>query len=125
MEYNNGVLAGLSYEEAAHILKPKELHIPIEGGESTIEFRMRIEMIFSRIVSEGCLGGSSSDVSGSYNRIAIVAHGGVINNILRSFFKLPINREFHFKNGDTALHLIEITDTERTVHFLNDTSHLD
>ncbi len=71
-------------------------------------------MIFSKIVSN-C----------NHERIAIVAHGGVINCLLRSFFKMPVDRDFYFKNGDTAIHLIEITDKNRSIHFLNNTSHLD
>lgn len=113
MEYNNGVLAGLSFEDAKKYSIPKELHKRIENGESAIEFRMRIESIFSKILA-----------SSNYLRIAIVAHGGVINCILRSFFKMPVDKEFYFKNGDTAIHLIEITSTGRLIHFLNDTSHL-
>lgn len=75
---------------------------------------MRIESIFSKIIT-----------SSKYERIAIVAHGGVINCLLRSFFKMPVEKEFWFKSGDTAIHLIEITATQRIVHFLNDISHLD
>lgn len=95
MEYNNGVLAGVLFEEAQKYSVPKELHECIENGESAIEFRMRIESVFSKIIS-----------SSVHDRIAIVAHGGVINCILRSFFKMPVNKEFWFKNGDTAIHLI-------------------
>ncbi|WP_091172641.1 histidine phosphatase family protein [Paenibacillus sp. 1_12] len=113
MEFNNGALAGLSFEEAKRYPVPKELHERVEQGESAIEFRMRIEVIFSKIISDP-----------RYERIAIVAHGGVINNMLRSFFKMPVNKDYYFKNGDTAIHLIEIKSAERIVHFLNDTSHL-
>ncbi|MBP1991623.1 histidine phosphatase family protein [Paenibacillus eucommiae] len=114
MEYNNGVLAGLSFEEGKKYDRPKTMHDQIEKGESAIEFRMRIESIFSRILS----------LSGN-ERIAIVAHGGVINNLLRSFYKMPVNKEFLFKNGDTAIHLVEIEQSERIVHFLNSTVHLE
>lgn len=114
MEYNNGVWAGLSFEEAKKYPKPEELHERIENGESAIEFRMRIESIFSKILALS-----------SQDRIAIVAHGGVINCLLRSFFKMPVNQEYWFHNGDTAIHLVEIVPTGRIVHFLNDTSHLD
>ncbi|WP_036673005.1 histidine phosphatase family protein [Paenibacillus sp. HGF5] len=114
MEHNNGILAGLSFEEAKKFPPPKELHERVENGESAIEFRMRIESIFSKIIT-----------SSKYERIAIVAHGGVINCLLRSFFKMPVEKEFWFKSGDTAIHLIEITATQRIVHFLNDISHLD
>lgn len=114
MEFNNGVFAGLSFEEAKQYSMPKELHERVENGESAIEFRMRIEAVFSKILS-----------SSNHERVAIVAHGGVINGILRSFFKLAVNKDFYFKNGDTAIHLLEISNENRVIHFLNDTAHLD
>ncbi|MBE1554178.1 histidine phosphatase family protein [Sporosarcina limicola] len=113
MEYNNGILAGLSFKEAKKYPNPKYLHERIEGGESHIEFRMRIESIFSKILS-----------SAQYNRIAIVAHGGVINCLLRSFFHMPVTKDFYFKNGDTGISYIEITEQDKVVHFLNSIAHL-
>lgn len=115
MEHNNGVLAGLSFDEAKKYKLPHELelHERVENGESEIEFRMRIEAAFSKILA-----------SSTYDRIAIVAHGGVINCLLRSFFKMPISRDYYFLNGDTAIHLVEISNRGKTVHFLNNTDHL-
>ncbi|WP_328589315.1 histidine phosphatase family protein [Litchfieldia alkalitelluris] len=78
-EYNNGVLAGLSRDEA-RVLYP----LPIEGrpphqaiaeGESELEFRFRAETIFLKILED----------HKEVNRIALVSHGGMINNLLRSF----------------------------------------
>ncbi|WP_088071890.1 histidine phosphatase family protein [Gottfriedia luciferensis] len=114
MEHNNGVLAGLSFEDAKKIPSPKYPHESVENGESAIEFRMRMEMIFSRIVAS----------SSNRERIAIVAHGGVIHNLIHSFFKMPIHTEFGFFTGDTGIHLLEINEKGRFVRFLNDTSHI-
>ncbi|KEK25017.1 histidine phosphatase family protein [Bacillus gaemokensis] len=114
MEFNNGVQAGLSFEEAKKYPEPKFLHDRFENGESFIEFRMRIETIFSKIVTEN-----------KYERIAIVAHGGVINSLLRAFFQMPINMDYYFKMGDTGISLIELTDKGKVIHFINDTSHLE
>jgi 2,3-bisphosphoglycerate-dependent phosphoglycerate mutase len=114
MEFNNGVQAGLSFEEAKKYPEPKFLHDRFENGESFIEFRMRIEGIFSKIVTEN-----------TYDRIAIVAHGGVINSILRAFFQMPISMDYYFKMGDTGISLIELTDKQKTIHFINDTNHLE
>ncbi|GGI16073.1 histidine phosphatase family protein [Gottfriedia solisilvae] len=114
MEHNNGVLAGLSFEEAKKIPIPKYPHESVENGESHIEFRMRMEIIFSRIIVQ----------SSSYKRIAIVAHGGVINNLLHSFLKMPIETEFGFYTGDSGIHLIEINEKGRYIRFLNDTNHI-
>ncbi|WP_175986857.1 histidine phosphatase family protein [Bacillus sp. Marseille-Q1617] len=113
MEHNNGVLAGLSFKEAEKIPMPRHLHESVENGESRIEFRMRIEMIFSKIMADS-----------NVNRLAIVAHGGVINNLLRSFLRMPIDAEIYFHCGDTTLHLLEVTNRGRAVRFMNDTNHL-
>lgn len=74
---------------------------------------MRVETIFSKILS-----------SCTYERIAIVAHGGVINCLLRSFFNMPVTKDFYFKNGDTDISCVEITEPGKVIHFLNNTSHL-
>lgn len=113
MEQNNGVLAGVSFEEAKKIPLPLFAHESIEDGESDIEFRMRIEKIFSRILSVS-----------NQERIAIVAHGGVISYLLQSFLRMPFNQEFGFRTGDTGIHLLEINGSRRSVHFLNSTDHI-
>lgn len=113
MEHNKGVLAGLPHSEGYKYPKPDHLHERLEGGESDIEFRMRIEAVFSKIYSESY-----------FDRIAIVAHGGVINMILRSFYEMPVNEFFGFHNGDTAISLIELSQSRKITHFLNDTRHL-
>jgi 2,3-bisphosphoglycerate-dependent phosphoglycerate mutase len=114
MEHNNGVQAGLSFDEAKKYKEPVHLHDRFDKGESHIEFRMRIETILSKILADS-----------KHNRIAIVAHGGVINCLLRSYFHMPITKDFYFLNGDTGISLLEIRDTGKVIHFLNNTSHLD
>ncbi|MEH7450911.1 histidine phosphatase family protein [Gottfriedia acidiceleris] len=114
MEHNNGVLAGVSFEEAKKIPMPKHPHESVENGESAIEFRMRMEMIFSRILAS----------SANLNRIAIVAHGGVIHNLILSYLKMPIHSDFGFVTGDTGIHLLEINERGRFIRFLNDTNHI-
>lgn len=55
MEFNNGLLAGLSYEEAERKYPSKtgkKPHERLYEQESTIDFRARGEMAFSRIISE-------------------------------------------------------------------------
>ncbi|WP_369902353.1 histidine phosphatase family protein [Bacillus manliponensis] len=113
MEHNNGVQAGLSFEEAETLPQPTYLHDCFEEGESYIEFRMRIETMFSKIVS-----------SCPHDRIAIVAHGGVINCLLRAFFQMPISMDPYFKMEDTAISLLEINESGRVVHFINNADHL-
>lgn len=77
-------------------------------------FSVRMGMIFSKIIAH----------SSSYKRIAIVAHGDVIHNLLHSFLKMPISSEFGFYTGDTGIHLLEINEKGRYVRFLNDTNQI-
>lgn len=69
-------------------------------------------------------GESEADILSVHERIAIVAHGGVMNSILRAFLKMPINMDYYFKTGDTGISLIELRDKERIIHFINDAGHL-
>jgi len=118
MEFNNGVLAGLSREEAR--LKyplPKggrPIFEPIQEGESELEFRFRAERVFHKILFE------YKDVK----RIAIVSHGGMISNLLKSFLKLPIDTDYAFITGDTGIHLLLQKEDKRIIKFLNNLSHL-
>ena len=74
MEFNNGLLAGLSREEADRLYSPVE-NLPVDqavyGQESKVEFRSRAENALQRVLSEN----SSESV------IAIVTHGGMVNQL--------------------------------------------
>lgn len=118
MEFNNGVLAGLSRKETA-IKYPlskdgRPAHIPIQDGESDLEFRFRADSIFHKVLFE----------YQDYERVAIVSHGGTISNLLKAFLKQPMNNEFIFPTGDTSIHLLEIKDSSRIIRFLNKQEHL-
>ncbi|MHC0039480.1 histidine phosphatase family protein [Pseudoneobacillus sp. C159] len=118
MEYNNGVLAGMSREEAA-IKYPipkngRPMHIPIEEGESELEFRFRSEHILHKIIHD----------YHECRRVAIVSHGGMISNLIKSFLNLPNGKGYVFPTGDTGIHLLEIRDGLRIVRFLNRQEHL-
>jgi 2,3-bisphosphoglycerate-dependent phosphoglycerate mutase len=118
MEFNNGVLAGLSREEAAiKYPLPKDgrpAHIPIQDGESDLEFRFRADNIFHKVFFD----------YQEYERVAIVSHGGTISNLLKAFLKQPINNEFIFATGDTGIHLLEFKGNHRIIKFLNNQEHL-
>lgn len=118
MEFNNGVLAGLSREEAAiKYPLPKDgrpPHLPILDGESDLEFRFRVDNIFYKVFFD----------YQEYERVAIVSHGGTISNLLKAFLKQPINNEFIFSTGDTGIHLLEIKGNNRMIKFLNKQEHL-
>ncbi|MFJ8067274.1 histidine phosphatase family protein [Psychrobacillus sp. NPDC096426] len=113
MEFNNGVLAGLSREEAAikYPIPPngRPAHIPIENGESDLEFRYRAERIYHKVLFD----------YSNCERIAIVSHGGLISHLLKAFLRQPINNEFVFATGDTGIHLLEVKGDKRIVKFLN------
>ena len=117
MEFNNGVLAGLPRKEAA-IKYPlpeggRPIHIPIEGGESELEFRYRAERIAHKIVHD----------YKDYKRVAIVSHGGLISNFIKALLNQS-NSKVVYPTGDTGIHLLEIRGDLRIVRFMNKQEHL-
>ena len=117
-EYNNGVLAGLPYAEAkVRYPEPeggRKPHERIEDGESELEFRFRAETVFSKILTE----------SEGRKRVAIVSHGGMIANLLKSFLNLPAGSNTYFLTGDTGFHLLKVNGNSRAVMFMNECGHL-
>ncbi|MEW8993213.1 histidine phosphatase family protein [Clostridium sp.] len=117
MEFNNGLLAGLSREEANERYPEPDIrwpHTSMYGMESMIEFRTRAESILSKIVSEN-----------SYDStIAIVTHGGIINMLFRSFLELPLNSRMFISTGDTGIHHWQITSCCHRIIYTNKLSHL-
>lgn len=117
MEFNNGLLAGLSREEANEKYPEPEVRYPhtaLYGMESMINFRSRAEAILSKIIAE----------NNPYSTIAIVAHGGIINMLLRSFLELPLNSSIFFSTGDTGVHLLQINNFHRRLVYSNNTEHI-
>jgi 2,3-bisphosphoglycerate-dependent phosphoglycerate mutase len=117
-EFNNGVLAGMLREEAA-IKYPlpkngRPVHVPIQEGESELDFRFRAERVFHMIINE----------YREYKRLAIVSHGGLISNFIKSFLHLPSINGCSFSTGDTGIHLLEIKENLRLIRFLNSQIHL-
>ena len=97
MEFNNGLLAGLSWAEADEKY-PKVENLPIDqsvyGQESRVEFRKRAESAFERILNE----------NDSNSTVAIISHGGMINQLYHVFLRLPIESKIFFRTGDTGIH---------------------
>lgn len=118
MEFNNGVLAGLSKKEALNKYPlPKggrPIHVPVPKGESELELRYRAERVFHKIVFD----------YQKFARVAIISHGGLISNFLRASINLPNNIKTIFATGDTGMHLIDIGEDERVIRFLNKQDHL-
>lgn len=117
MEFNNGLLAGLSREEAAEKY-PRIENLPIDqsvyGQESRVEFRNRAETALAKILAE-----NDKDAT-----IVIVSHGGMINQLYHTFLKLPIESNSFFGTGDTGIHEWVVREKERYVLKANDLSHI-
>lgn len=118
MEFNNGVLAGMDRKEALERYPMPEggrpYHVPIEGGESELEFRFRAEEWVYRLRAE----------YGSYSRVVIVSHGGWISQFLKAFFDLPVTNTSVFATGDTGVHGLEWRENQKIIRFLNNQDHL-
>jgi 2,3-bisphosphoglycerate-dependent phosphoglycerate mutase len=117
MEWNNGVLAGMDREEARDKY-PEPLggwmpHQSVENGESMIQFRSRLESVFSYIISQE-----------EFQTIAIVSHGGVLNKMLQAFLQLPFTDDIIFATGDTGYHYIEYRKGKKVFHKINSVNHL-
>ena len=119
MEFNNGALAGLLYEEAERLYPLQEggrlPHEKVPGGESLLEFRFRAEEVWSRLVSQHAGAG----------RLLIVGHGGMISMLFRAFARLPVGIEVWLHTGDTGMHLWRLDDGVRSILFANRLGHLD
>ena len=116
MEFNNGLLAGLPRDvvrEKYPIIPDLPIDKAVYGQESQVEFRQRAENALSRVISE-----SQVDET-----IAIVSHGGTINQLYRSLFDMPVDCIFFFNTADTGIHVWSLTDTERRVEKANFDEH--
>lgn len=117
MEFNNGLIAGLSWEEA-DAKYPRIPDLPVHAAvyeqESKLEFRHRAEYILSKIISE-----NEDDAI-----IAVVSHGGLINQLYQAFLKLPVSSGISFVTGDTGIHEWLIKGQERYIVRADSLTHL-
>lgn len=116
-EFDNGMLAGLPFEEAAlkyPLVPGLPPHESRYGMESVLSFRYRAERVLSRLLSE-----NDADAM-----VAVVSHGGMINQLHRSLLGLPLDSPVSFATGDTGIHFWQIERTKRRALFLNRTEHL-
>ena len=117
MEFNNGLLAGLPYEEADH-LYPYIENLPIDqavyGQESKVEFRSRAVHALNRVLSE----------NGSDDVIAVITHGGMVNQLYGVLLHLPIGENVFFSSYDTGIHIWEITPQGCCIKKANFDDHL-
>lgn len=111
MEFNNGLIAGLSRQEAAEKYPYVEVapHDSMYEQESALEFRFRADFMLSKVISETANG----------QTVAIVTHGGMINHLYRSFLRLPLDSDVFFATGDAGVHEWRIAGGRRQVIFSN------
>ena len=116
MEWNNGLIAGLSRKEADEKYPElkKNPHTRVYEQESHIDFRSRAETALSKIVNE-----NSNDET-----IAIVSHGGAINMLFRSFIESPLNSKITVLTGDTGIHHWRIRDNNKSIIYAGKDEHL-
>ncbi len=117
MEFNNGLIAGLSWKEADEqypFVPNLPVHASVYEQESKLDFRYRAEYILSKIISE----------NEASSTIAIVSHGGMINQLYQAFLKLPVTSGITFATGDTGIHEWLIKGEERYILKTNSTAHL-
>jgi 2,3-bisphosphoglycerate-dependent phosphoglycerate mutase len=116
MEWRNGLIAGLSLEEA-NKKYPEPIKFPhtaVYGQESIIEFRGRAETALSKIIYE----------NPPTAKIAIISHGGMINMLFRSFLDLPTASETTIASGETGIHHWRIKDNKRSIIKINSLAHI-
>ncbi len=116
MEFNNGLIAGLE-RTLAHEKYPFVENLPIHAAvyeqESMLEFRFRADYILSKIISD-----TAPDAT-----VAIITHGGMINQLYQSFLRLTIDSDIIFGTGDTGIHSWYSDKKSRRVLMANYTGH--
>ena len=116
MEWKNGLIAGLTLEEAnKKYPEPiRYLHTRVYEQESYIDFRMRAETILSKILNE----------NKDEEKIVIVSHSGMINMLFRSFIEVPLNNKITIKSGDTGIHYWKVKNGNKEIIFSNKNEHI-
>lgn len=117
MEWNNGLLAGLSREEANR-LYPEMKDVPVDKSiynqESKLQFRERAEAFIKRLLIE-----NEEDKT-----IVVVTHGGMINELYCSLLDIPVGKKIGFGTDDTGLHVWRLMENKFFVIKANSTEHL-
>lgn len=115
-EHDNGLLAGLSFAEADR-LYPRVPDLPpdasVYGQESLRAFRARAERALSRVLAG----------AGAEETVAVVSHGGMINQLYHALLGLPVADGVHFASGDTGVHVWRVEGNRRTILLANSTAH--
>lgn len=119
MEWNTGLISGLTKEEARAKYPNPEVkypHTAVYEQESEIQLRMRAETVLSRLVNENPIDST----------IAIVSHGLLIWNLGYSFLRLPVTSNLvRFPIGDTGIHEWRTDGNTRSIYHVNQQKHLE
>lgn len=116
MEFNNGLIAGMERAAAREkypLVQNLPLHASVYEQESMLEFRFRADYMLSKILSE-----TEPDAT-----VAVVTHGGMVNQLYRAFLRLPVDSDAGFATGDTSIHEWRINEGRRIVVTSNMTDH--
>lgn len=118
MEFNNGLLAGLSYAEADEKY-PEVPDLPLDqamyGMESKLAFRARADRALARVLAE----------TGEDETVAVVSHGGMINQLYHAFLGLPVADGCRFATDDTGVHVWSVKNGARAILAANLEAHTD
>ena len=90
------------------------VHKSVYEQESILEFRIRAERVLSRIITE-----NDPD-----STVAIISHGGTIQQLYLSFLKLPIDSQIYHVTGDTGIHIWRYEGDKRIIELSNGQHHL-
>ncbi|WP_411954327.1 histidine phosphatase family protein [Alkalibacillus sp. S2W] len=113
MEMSNGVLAGMTKEEAKikyPLPMDRRPHESVEEGESLIDFKYRIENILSRIKAEA----EREELA----QICIVGYGGTISIMIQLLLQIP-SFKHGFMSGDAGISDLTIHSDKVMINFLN------
>ena len=114
MEFNNGLLVGLPFEEAAARYPRVENLPPDQSVYGQYEFRARADRALARCLAQIPDGATA----------AIVSHGGMINQLFASLIGLPPAASPRFLTGDTGIHLWVLAQDGPRLIFSNKQEHL-
>ncbi|MBE5935445.1 MAG: histidine phosphatase family protein [Lachnospiraceae bacterium] len=117
MEFNNGHLAGLSYDDAAEKypdIRNLPVYESVYGQESLMEFRQRADVILARIMFE-----NKHD-----DTVVVVSHSAMINQLFRSFMMLNVDSDVILYTGETGVHEWLVTDRKKLIVMTNYQQHL-
>lgn len=117
MEFNNGLIAGMDRKEADEKY-PEVKGLPsnkaVYEQETKEEFRNRARLVIDRIVYE-----NDDDQT-----IAVVSHGGMINQLYGFLLGIPVEKRIGFCTDDTGFHIWRLGKGSFVIEKSNSTDHL-